>query len=167
VGKTAAREEAANGLFQLAGFGCVVARQYADAGAINMHGAKIAHELAVLSEQSEPIAKGLDYIMEAGPYAGLIVAVMPLALQIMANHGLIKAELVAGGGVVPPQALESQVKAEMAKQASEALRAQEAAEEELALMAARMEAARVSQNEPEPNGAESSQTRKSPKTRQA
>jgi hypothetical protein len=152
-GKSAAREEAANGILQLAGFACVVTRQYADAGAINMHGANIAREAALLAEQNEGIARGLDYIMEAGPYAGLIVAAMPLALQIMANHGLIRAELVAGGGVVPPAALEAQVRADMARQASEALRAQQAAEEELGLMAARMEAAKAPESEPEPNGA--------------
>jgi hypothetical protein len=60
---------------------------------------------------------------------------MPLALQIAANHGIVKAELVAGGGVVPPQALESQVRADMARQAAAALRAQQEAESELAAMA--------------------------------
>jgi hypothetical protein len=159
-GKTAAREEAANGIFQLAGFGCVVTHQYADAGAISMHGPTISRELAQTAETSEPIAKALDYIMDAGPYAGLIVAVMPLVLQLMANHGVIKAELVSGGGVVPPKALESQVKADMAKQAAEALRAQEAAEEEMAILAARLAEPSAAESPTEPNGAEPPPTRR-------
>lgn len=138
TGKTAQREEAANGVFQLLGFGCIVTRQYADAGAINLHGAPIAHELALLADKNESIGKGLDYIMDAGPYAGVIVAAMPLVLQVMANHGLIRADLVAGGGVVPPEALASQVRADMARQAAEALRAQQAAEQELHTLAEAM-----------------------------
>jgi hypothetical protein len=132
--KTSAREEAANGVFQLAGFGCVIAKQYADAGAIMEHGGTISHELAKLSEQNDGIAKGLDYLINAGPYAGLITAVMPLALQIMANHKMIKAEYVAGAGVVPPEALASRVQADMARQTQMALREQQKAEQELAAL---------------------------------
>lgn len=137
-GKLAARHEAATGIAQLVGFGCIVTRQYADAGAIGMHSPPIIDELVALSDKNETIGKALDYLTEAGPYAGLIVAVMPLALQIMANHGIVKAELISGAGVVPPQALESQVRADMARQASEALKAQQAAEKELASLAAAM-----------------------------
>lgn len=150
--KLAARHEAATGIFQLVGFGLIVTRQYADAGAIGLHSGPITDELVKLSESNETIGKALDYLTEAGPYAGLIVAVMPLALQIMANHGLVKAELVAGGGVVPPQALESQVRADMARQAAEALRAQQTAEAELASIAASMRPQESSQGSPEGNG---------------
>ena len=131
-GKTAAREEAANGIFQLAGFGCIITRQYADAGAINLHGAPVAHELALLAEKNASIGKGLDYLMEAGPYAGLITALMPLVLQLMANHKVIRADMVSAAGVVPPEALTADVKAHMARQAHEALMAQKAAEAQLA-----------------------------------
>lgn len=131
-GKTAAREEAANGIFQLAGFGCIITRQYADAGAINLHGAPVAHELALLAEKNTSIGKGLDYLMEAGPYAGLITALMPLVLQLMANHKVIRADMVSAAGVVPPEALTADVKAHMARQAHEALMAQRAAEAQLA-----------------------------------
>jgi hypothetical protein len=137
-GKLAARHEAATGIAQLVGFGCIVTRQYADAGAIGMHSPPIIDELVALSDKNEKIGKALDYLTEAGPYAGLIVAVMPLALQIMANHGLVKAELISGAGVVPPVALESQVRADMARQAAEALKAQQTAEAELAQIAAQM-----------------------------
>jgi len=137
-GKLAERREAVDGIFQLAGFGCIMMRQYADAGAIGMHSPPVATELVALSEKNESIARALDYLTEAGPYAGLIVAVMPLVLQIAANHGIVKAELVGGAGIVPPAALESQVKADMARQAAEALREQQRAEQELAALAAEL-----------------------------
>lgn len=138
AGRTKAREEAANGIFQLAAFGCVVTKQYADAGAIANNGQAIAHEAAQLAETNEGVGRLLDYLMEAGPYAGLITAVMPLALQLMANHGLVKAELVAGAGVQSPQALEAQVKADMARQAHAALMAQQEAEQAMHAMEAEM-----------------------------
>lgn len=133
--KLAERREAVDGAFQLAGFALIVGRQYADAGALGIHGPAISRELVDLSDKNEKIAKALDYLTEAGPYAGLIVATMPLILQVMANHGIVKAEMVATGGVVPPAALESQVKADMARQAAEALRAQHEAEAQLSALA--------------------------------
>jgi len=135
-GKMDQRRENVTGIFQLAGFACIIMHQYADAGAIGMHSPPVVDELVALSEHNESVGKMLDYLGEAGPYAGLIVAVMPLALQLAANHRLVKAELISGAGVVPPAALESQVKADMARQAAQALRAQQEAEQELARLAA-------------------------------
>lgn len=137
-GKLAERHEAVTGLWQLAGFGCVIFRQYADAGAIGLHSGPITDELVSLSDKNEKIARAIDYLTEAGPYAGLIVAVMPLAMQIAANHGIIKAELAGSVGVVPPQALDSQVRADMARTAQAALQQQQQAEQELAAMAQAM-----------------------------
>jgi len=151
-GKLAERREATQGVFQLAGFGCIILHQYADAGAIGMHADGIVNELVSLSEKHEGVGRVLDYLGEAGPYAGLIVAVMPLALQLAANHGLVKAELISGAGVVPPAALESQVKADMARQASQALKAQQEAEAELRALAAQMGPEDGSQAVPEANG---------------
>lgn len=125
------REEAANGIFQLAGFGMIVTKNYADAGALGKYGPGIAHELAGLAEKNDGIAKILDYMGEAGPYAGLITAVMPLILQIMANHNMVKAEALAGAGVVAPAALSATVQADMARQTAEALKAQRDAEAEI------------------------------------
>lgn len=126
------REEGAKGIFQLAGFGLIVTKQYADAGAIAKHGANISHELAALADKNDGVAKLLDYFTEAGPYAGLVAAVMPFALQIMANHNMIRADMVSGAGVVSPDALTAQIQAEMAKERAEALKAQQEAEMELA-----------------------------------
>jgi hypothetical protein len=129
--KTKGREDAANGIFQLAGFGLIMTKNYADAGALGKHSPKISHELALLSEKNEGVGRVLDYMTEAGPYAGLITAVMPLVLQVMVNHNMLKAEGMPGAGVVAPAALEAQVKADMARQTAEALKAQREAEAEL------------------------------------
>ena len=156
--KLSERREALQGAWQLAGFGCIMFKQYADAGAIGMHSEPITDELVTLSSKNESIAKALDYLTEAGPYAGLVIAVLPLTLQIMANHGLVKAEYLGSSGVVPPAALRAQVEADMARQASEALRAQQEAERELATLAASMSPQKPSEPSSEPNGQTASRT---------
>lgn len=126
-----ARTDAAQGFFQLLGFGCVITGQLADAGAIGRYGPPIANELVKASETSEPIGNLLDLLGKTGPYAGLIITVMPLALQVLVNHKMLQADMFAGAGVVHPEALEAQVKADLARQQSEAMRAQREAEAEL------------------------------------
>ena len=130
-GKQGAREEAVNGIFQLTAFGLVMAGQQADAGALAKHGGSIAHEAAKVAETSASLGSAIDYITEAGPYAGLITATMPLVLQLLANHKVMKAETLSGAGVVPPETLSAQVKADMARQQIQALRTQQEAEQEV------------------------------------
>lgn len=150
--KQKAREEAANGVGQILAFGCMVAGQLADAGAIGLHWPNVAHEAAAIAETDEKMAKGLDYLLEVGPYGNLIVVVLPLVGQLLANHHIVKPEALAGAGVVHPEALEADVKAEMARRAMEAIRQQREAEAELRRMQAEMMAAQngseAPQNEP-------------------
>jgi len=129
--KLAEREAAVNGVFQLAGFGCILVGQHADAGAIGMHGPRISLELARIAEDNEGVANVLDYLNKTGPYAGLILAVLPFTLQILANHGMLNAASLGAAGVVHPDVLRAQSEAELAKQQADAIRAQEAAEAEL------------------------------------
>lgn len=149
--KQKAREEAANGVGQILAFGCMVAGQLADAGAIGLHWPNVAHECAAIAENDPKMAKGLDYLLEVGPYGNLIVVALPLVGQILANHKIVKAEALTGAGVVHPEALEADVKAQMARQAMAAIQQQRQAEEELRQMQAEMAAAQnghAPQNEP-------------------
>ena len=130
--KTQAREEAANGIGQLLGFGFMVAGQHADAGAIARHWPNIAHEAAACAEHDSKMAKALDYLLEVGPYGNLIVVSLPLVAQLMVNHKMAKPEAMAGAGVVHPETLAADVKATLARQAAEAVRQQREAEQELA-----------------------------------
>lgn len=143
------REEAVNGVFQLGQLGLVMFGQYADAGAIGMHGPPIAHEVAELAKNNSQVAKGVDLLLQVGPYAGLVAAIMPLVLQLMANHEVIPADKMSGANIVKPEVLESQIKTQMARQAMEAMRAQQAAEQELADLQKEMAAARNGAEPPE------------------
>lgn len=128
------REEAILGGFQIAALGAVTFGQFADSGAISMHGESISHEMAVLAEDNEQFATSIDSFLKVGPYAALIGAVLPLALQLLVNHNLIPQKFIPGGQVVPPDMLEAQVKTELIQMQMEAMRAQAEAEEELRKM---------------------------------
>lgn len=128
AGKLAEREQAIGGLGQIAQGALIAVRQYADAGAIGLHFPGIAHEVAKLADTDERIAKIVDPLLQVGPYAGLIAAVMPLVMQLAVNHGRGQAGIM---GTVAPDALESQMKTAVMKAAVAAKREQRAAEAEL------------------------------------
>lgn len=137
-------ERRAKGLMEIAQLvqgGFLMFGQYADAAAIGQHFQPVAIELANVAESSEVIAKPIDFLIEVGPYGALIAAVMPLGLQIAANHGWVNAEMLMGHGVVPPVVLEAQMKAQMARMQSEAMRAQQLAMKEAAAAQAEYEQA--------------------------
>jgi hypothetical protein len=128
--KTAARAEAIDGLFQIAGTALVVSKQYADAGAISLHKDNISLEAAKVADENEKFGTLLDRLTAVGPYAGLLTAVLPLAMQLAANHGRID-PVKAGGlmGVQSPEALAAQVQTEMDNKKAEFLTAQKEAQE--------------------------------------
>jgi hypothetical protein len=133
-GRLGERKEAVNGLFQLAALGCVITGNPADAGAIGKHGDGIAAEVAKLAESNARLGGTLDKLLDAGPLAGVIAAVLPLSFQLMANHGVVKAEFLSGAGVVAPETLAAEVRANQLRMQRDALKAQNDAEREMAQM---------------------------------
>jgi hypothetical protein len=105
----------------------MMTRQWADAAAIGQHFPPVAQELANIADNNETIAKPIDFLIEVGPYGALITAAMPLVLQIMANHKMIDASQLVSQGVVPPEVLESQMKAQVAQMQARAMREQQQA----------------------------------------
>ena len=123
-------ERRAQGLMslgQLAQGVLLMTNQYADAAAIGQHFQPIAIELANIADANEAIAKPIDFLIEIGPYGALVTAVLPLALQLAANHGLLNANAMLGQGVVPPDVLESKMKAQVAQMQAIAMREQQEA----------------------------------------
>jgi len=101
------------GLAQLVQGGLLMFGQFADAGAIGQLFPPVAKELANVADSNDTIAKPIDVMIEVGPYGALIAAVLPLGMQIAANHGLIDAGRLMGQGVVPPAVLDAQMKTQM------------------------------------------------------
>lgn len=135
--KLAEREEAIGGLGQIAQGILITTRQYADAAAIGLHFPNVAHEIAKLADTDERIAKIVDPLLQVGPYAGLLTAILPLVMQFAVNHGRGQAGIM---GTVAPDALESSMKTAVMKAAVAAKREQRAAEAELKRMEAELSA---------------------------
>lgn len=125
---TKKRAEALSGLGQIVQAGLIAGKQYADAGALGIHWDNISKEVATLAEKQESVAKLIDPLLQAGPYAALIAVVLPLGLQLAVNHGIGNPGMM---GTVPKELLDSQMKTRVAKMQMEALKQQKEAEAEL------------------------------------
>jgi hypothetical protein len=121
----AQREEAINGLGQLAQAPLLATKQYADAGTIGLHWPNIAKELATLADSQSAIANIVDPLIKVGPYTGLVMAILPFFTQIAVNHGRIPAGAM---GTMPGNSIAAQVEASLAEQEMVALAAQLEAE---------------------------------------
>jgi hypothetical protein len=127
------RAQAVQGLFQIAGTVCVFTKQYADAAAIGTYSQDIAQEVAVLAAADDKVAKAVDSLLTVGPYSALVMAALPLAMQLAVNHGLLPADKVPG--TTNPKVLSAKMEAEMTATAAsmmeEAQAAQRDAEERM------------------------------------
>lgn len=141
--KTEAREDGLLGLSTIATGLLIITKNYADAGAVDMHAEPIAHEVAVLAEDNEKVANIVDRITAIGPYAALLTAVMPLALQLLVNHDRISpnAAGMLGGKVMSKEALAAKTEADILKAQAEFMRAAKDAQEEANRARADLEAA--------------------------
>jgi len=113
------REDALNGLWTAAAAFCMMGNQWADAGAISQHGPNVSKEAAALSLKYEKVGNALDALANVSPFANLIGAVMPMVMQIAANHKMVPAAALAGIGVKDPGVLESQMRVEAQRQVVE------------------------------------------------
>jgi len=139
------REEAVAGIGQLAQVPLVALGQLADAATIGMRWPAVAHEVAELADKDERIGKLCDVLLQVGPYAGLIAAVMPMAMQFMVNHGKVSAGSM---GTVSPTVLEAQMKTAIMQMEMQAKRQQMEAEQELKKMQASMDAVAAMDGKP-------------------
>lgn len=139
--KAELRQEALNGVLQVGQLIAVSFGKFADAGAIGMHGPKLAEETVALAGNNSKVASKVDLLIEIGPYAGIVAAAIPFLAQLFVNHGLIKPELFANAGVVAPEQLEQQMKLSMMQQALEVQRHQMEVEREMREAQAEFDAA--------------------------
>lgn len=63
----------------------------ADAAVINHYAPQVATAVNDLAQERAEVAAVLDRVLKAGPYAALIGAVVPMAIQILANHKVVPA----------------------------------------------------------------------------
>lgn len=97
------------GLLQIPQFGLVMAGKYVspayalDAVTLQLHGPSIADALHQTAIEQPAVAAILDRVLAVGPYGALLGALIPVAAQIAANHGMIQPNPEMG--VLSPQGL--------------------------------------------------------------
>lgn len=64
----------------------------------------LAASLAKLAEENASVRQNLERMLTAGAWSGVIAAVVPMVLGIMANHGAVPANLAAMLGAPTPPA---------------------------------------------------------------
>lgn len=143
------REEGLSGLAQSAQGLLIGVGLYADAAAVGMHGPRLMSEIARLAETNEIIRKPVDFLIQTGPYAALVQAVIPFAMQIAVNHKLINTTGAFGTEVVPPEVLEAKMKAQMMRMAADAIHQQKEAMREMKEAEAAMAAMMADQTVPD------------------
>jgi hypothetical protein len=136
--KLEGRAEAVDGILQLGAAVCVLTRNHADAQAIDDHRTDISIECAKVAADNEQFGNLLDRLSNVGPYAGLLTAVMPLALQLAVNHKRMEAGVM---GTVSPEVLEAKVKADIAEKKTAALQSAHEAQQRAATAQANLESA--------------------------
>jgi len=84
------------GLLQIPAMGLtMVGRQtknqalQADGYALAMHAPGIAEALNETAKAQPAVGRALESIMKAGPYGAIIAAMVPLVMQLAANHGVM------------------------------------------------------------------------------
>jgi hypothetical protein len=118
---TKAREEALTGLGGLTQVPLMAMGQLADAVTVGQHWPNVSREVAKLAETQEEIGRFIDPLIKVGPFAALITVTIPMVMQFLVNHKLMKAGVA---GSVPPEALAAQMEAAMANAQLDALQQQ-------------------------------------------
>jgi len=129
TGQAAVRATGLMGLGQMGQGLLLLTGQYADAAAIGQYWEGVSRELANLSTMpsGEWLAKPIDLAIQIGPYGALLGVLIPFGAQIAANHGWIDASRMGGNGVMPPEVLESQMRANVTTMRANAVREQQEA----------------------------------------
>lgn len=75
----------------------------ADAAVVEHYAPRVAAAVNALAQEKAEVAAVLERVLKAGPYAALFGAVVPMAIQILANHKILPAGI--GGTMTAEQVL--------------------------------------------------------------
>jgi hypothetical protein len=94
------------GLLQIPAMGLAAAGQFnedfaLDGAALSMHAPGIASALNDLANDNPAVGAALERIMSVGPYGAILGAMIPLAMQIAANHKAVPDAVARGAGAMP------------------------------------------------------------------
>lgn len=93
----------------------------ADAVAIQTHLPPLAEAVGDLANERPEVAAMLDRLLTAGPYTALVSALVPLALQLATNHGVLRPGIL---GTQSPEELRATMQPPTPEQVAEWAQAQ-------------------------------------------
>lgn len=127
------RVDGVNSIASAIQMGLLATKQTADAGAINRHAPALSNAIVDYAEGNDSFGNSLDKLSDVSPLAGIMMAAVPLVLQVAVNHGLfgMKAEQLATAGVVTPETLISESNEYLMQMQTEAMRRELIAAQEM------------------------------------
>jgi hypothetical protein len=102
-------EEVAGGLLQLAVMPLLIVSPL-DGLAVADHAPAVARAVGVTAAERPELAALLDRLATVGPYAVLLAALAPLAIQIAVNHGLLGGGAASSLGAVPARVMRDRLR---------------------------------------------------------
>ena len=97
--------EGVRGLLQIPAMGLSLVNPV-DGFCVAQHTPNIAGAVADLAIERPEVAAALDRVLSVGPYGALIGAVLPLAIQLMHNHGAVPETMATAMGATPKKDIE-------------------------------------------------------------
>ncbi len=94
----------------------------ADAAAVKTHAPGMVKAWNALAQENQAVARGIEWLTTGSAYGAVVMATVPLVLQVLANHGRLDHRQLGGLGIADPAVLAEITAAdiELMQQAAEA-----------------------------------------------
>lgn len=74
----------------------------ADAGALQLHGPGMVEAWNALAQENAQVARGIEWLTTGSAYGAVVMATVPMVLQVLANHGRLDHQRLGALGVQHP-----------------------------------------------------------------
>lgn len=87
------------------GWGVLAVSSPADAAALQLHGPGMVEAWNALAQENATVARGIEWLTTGSAYGAVVMATVPMALQVLANHRRLDHERLSALGVQDPGVL--------------------------------------------------------------
>ncbi|WP_301177228.1 hypothetical protein [Actinomadura geliboluensis] len=87
------------------GWGVLAISAPADAGALKVHGPGMVEAWNALAQENATVARGIEWLTTGSAYGAVVMATVPMVLQVLANHGRLPHQQLGALGVQDPAEL--------------------------------------------------------------
>jgi len=86
-------------------WGVLAVSSPADAAALKFHGPGMVEAWNALAQENATVARGIEWLTTGSAYGAVVMATVPMILQVMSNHGRLPHERLGAIGVQDPGVL--------------------------------------------------------------